>query len=243
MIAWAWLLLTLLIAQPADADALARSAQAALEQGDFSGAQNAYETLLGMGLRSSGLYYNLGLAYEGLGDSGRALLNYRRAYTLMPRDGVIIAALNRIRGQRADRLGEDEAFIDALATFSGVVTVGELLLLLAVVWAGWFACLVLMRIRPRHSDWLLLLALLSAGLMIGGGLLFSRLYVEAVRPAAVVITPQVRVMSGPGDAYLPIYELHAAAELRVLEFNGGWVRFILPDGRQGWIPETMIEGV
>jgi SH3-like domain-containing protein len=48
-------------------------------------------------------------------------------------------------------------------------------------------------------------------------------------------------MSGPGEDYLELYRLYAAAELRVLETHDDWARFVLPDGRQGWVERDNIE--
>jgi hypothetical protein len=50
----------------------------------------------------------------------------------------------------------------------------------------------------------------------------------------------VEARSGPGEDFLGLFDLFAAAEFRVLERQGGWVRALLPDGRQGWLPEDAI---
>jgi hypothetical protein len=54
-------------------------------------------------------------------------------------------------------------------------------------------------------------------------------------PAGVVTATVASVMSGPGDDYLAIYQLHAAAELYVTAVEDDWARFELPDGRVGWM--------
>jgi len=77
--------------------------------------------------------------------------------------------------------------------------------------------------------------MISTAVMLG-----SRVFVESNRPAALAVSDAV-VMSGPGEDYLEIYRLYSAAELRILEQRGDWVRFILPDQRQGWIQKAAIE--
>jgi hypothetical protein len=72
---------------------------------------------------------------------------------------------------------------------------------------------------------------------------FSRVYTSVFRPAAVVTAEVAPIMSGPGGNYLEIYQLHAAAELRMLEERGDWAHFVQPDGREGWIQVSNFEKV
>jgi len=54
---------------------------------------------------------------------------------------------------------------------------------------------------------------------------------------------ETEVMSGPGEQYFNLFDLHAAAEVRVVEQRGNWLWVELPDVRQGWIPITAVEKV
>ena len=74
-------------------------------------------------------------------------------------------------------------------------------------------------------------------------LLGSRIFVEQQRPVAVIVSPSAQVMSGPGQDYLPLFSLMTAAEVRLLEARAGWVRVVLPDGLQGWLPVEALERV
>ena len=48
-------------------------------------------------------------------------------------------------------------------------------------------------------------------------------------------------MTGPGTDYVEIFELHSAAEIRIVEERNHWVRFQLPDLREGWIEDRSLE--
>jgi hypothetical protein len=74
-----------------------------------------------------------------------------------------------------------------------------------------------------------------------GFLLSGRLVLEALRPSAVVTSPVVSGMSGPGEDYLELFTLHQAAEIRIVMNNNTWVWIELPDGRQAWLPEASIQ--
>jgi SH3-like domain-containing protein len=71
----------------------------------------------------------------------------------------------------------------------------------------------------------------------------TRIIVDSNWKPAVVISDSVSVMTGPGGDYVEIFELHAAAEVRIVEKRDHWVRFQLPDLREGWIEEQSLEGI
>jgi hypothetical protein len=142
------------------------------------------------------------------------------------------------RALRVDVQGEDRAFIDRLAAATeSVLTRDELALMVFGVWVGWCAIGGVWVMRPLMRSRLRLLWLVLTPLLIGGGaLLVGRVYVETMRPPAVVTAFQTEMMSGAGENYVPLFTLYAAAEGRVIEQRGTWVRFLLPDERQGWLP-------
>src|SRR5947207_862891 len=71
------------------------------EEGKFTEAAVAYEKMLGNGQASPALYFNLGNALFKAGQVGRAVLNYRLAGQLAPRDPDIRANLKFARSSVA----------------------------------------------------------------------------------------------------------------------------------------------
>ena len=228
-----------------DLPGTAQQASAQYQAGDYVAAIRSYESLTALGVRDSTVYINLGHAYFEARDLGRALLNYRRAQALQPRDNELSGDLARVRSLCQDVQGDETALVDSLAMLtSAVVTGQEFDVLMFVFWSLFFAllCLFILRVNWRdilRGPLIVLLLLLTLGLILWG----SRAYVNRFRPAAVVMPDRVSILSGPGENYLQIYELHAAAELRILDQRDGWVRFILPDQRQGWVQQAAIEPV
>jgi hypothetical protein len=220
-----------------EAGSALQQAAEAYAAGDFGRAVALYEAVVQSGVRDGAVYFNLGNAYYESGDLGRALLNYRRAQELLPRDSDVEANIALVRSRRIDLQGDETALVDSVAALSeGIATISELSLLLFALWIAWCGVLAARIMRPRWQESLRIpLLTLSALLVVGAVVVGCRLYVTYARPAAVVISDTVPVMSGPGDSYLEHFELHSAAELRVVEARNGWVRFSLPDGREGWI--------
>lgn len=214
----------------------------AYENGDYAAAAAFFEQTAAAGEAGAALYYNLGSAYFQLGDMGRALLNYRRAQLDLPRDAALDLQIAIIRASRLNLPGEEADPLTLLALSSSALTLAELAGLVLLLWAGWHGLLLLRGLRPAWREALFLplsglTVLLAAGLLLLG----ARLYIENARPEAVVIADSAPVMSGPGPDYLNHFQLFAAAELRVLQEQNGWLRFVLPDGRQGWVEGSAVE--
>jgi cytochrome c-type biogenesis protein CcmH/NrfG len=62
------------------------------------------QALADAGVRDGRLYYNLGAAYFKIGDVGRAVLNFRRAQVLLPRDDDVAASLRLARTMTLDHI-------------------------------------------------------------------------------------------------------------------------------------------
>jgi tetratricopeptide (TPR) repeat protein len=239
-------LLALLFAQQVmgQGDALTLFAQAntTYESGDYARAIALYHAVEAVSIEDSRVYYNLGHAYYQVGDTGQALLYYLRAQVLNPRDGDLSANIALVRTERVDIEGDETGILDGLAALTtGVLHLLELVTLIGLAWALWCGLLAVHIVQPRWREMLrgplLVIGVLT---LLGGLLLVSRVYVAENRPAAVVVAPRAQVMSGPGADYLPLYPLYAAAEIRLVDSRDGWIRFSLPDGRQGWLPGEVV---
>ena len=241
-----WLLAGNVLAQEDTAADLARDAVAAYEGDDFEAAAELFEAAIEAGAMGPALYFNLGNAYFETGQLGLAMLNYRRAARWAPRDDDVRANLALMRALRVDFQGDERAIIDRLATLgAGTMTRTEQVAVTLVVWSLWFGFVAVWAVGwlPRRREVHIALAGRAVVVMVVVLARASRMYAEAERPSAVVLPNVVSVYSGPGANYLEIYRLHAAAEVRLLEAQDGWTRFVLPDGRQGWIAMDAVERV
>ena len=224
---------------------LMQQANDAYLRGDFPAAIALYEDLVASGSRHPALFFNLGSAYYENGDFAHALLYYRRAQAIIPRDSQLNTNMALIRARRIDIQNDQRVLIDSFAELtSDTVTLRELGGLVTILWLGWFALLMWRIYQPEKRDRLRIPLWVIGSVLAAVVLLFStRFYVTAERPAAVVIRDNTPVMSGPSSDYFEMYELHAATEIRILEIRDNWARFVLPDGRPGWITQDSFEEV
>ncbi len=199
------------------------------------------------GRRSVPLYYDLGNAYLLSGQTGRAVLNFRRAEVLMPLSEAVQANLTVAR----QKIAPDDATEDGTQRSS-------LLLLEAVpasirfaVFAGTFALAWLLAARrllggPRRPARGMIAAAAVVSLIAGASLVPRELRLRQTAADAVVIAAEVTARKGPDDvAYeaSPEKPIKGGTEVRLIESRGPWALVRLPDASQAWLPATAIERV
>ena len=231
---------------PVDLEAMEAS-NTLYEDGLYKQAALSYQQLADKGYDDPALYYNLGNAYFKDGDIGRSILNYLRAERLSPRDDDIRANLDFARGQALDVLESGDAPLSGFVTSMLYrFTAGELGAVALASWLLFAACLLLAMVGPRGwLAWTRPAVLATAVLLLlGGGALAARLYVDSASRDAVIVAEEVDVVSGPGSRYTPEFTLHAGAETGLVEKRGAWARIALPGGTlQGWVPAAAVEEV
>jgi tetratricopeptide (TPR) repeat protein len=234
-------------AAPALSGAQLAEANRLYEDGRFAEAAARYRALIDGGVADGVVYYNLGNAYFKAGDLGHAILNYRRAQRLIPRDPDVAANLQLARALTKDRLGTEDGGAPVLFVrlfLVDWVTLNEASGLALGLWVA--LCVLVVgvvlwrrgRIGMRYGivvvGILLALSILSAGV---------QLYEERGQEPAVVVVETIEARSGPGTDYLTEFSLHAGAEVRVLEDRDGWTRIALPGDLQGWVPGEAVKRV
>ena len=211
------------------------------ENGDFTTAIETYEQLVHTGIRDSILFYNLGNAYFKQGDLGNAILNYRRAEQLSPRDADIRANLAVARAETTDRIeGSTPGLLAQMATVSARwLTLNEHSWLALALWILLSAISIAAAhtFHPTAQKLLRWSSAILAVLLIATGIaLAERITSDRSHPPAVITATAVDVTSGPGDQYITEFTLHSGAEVSRLETRGTWVRITLPGNKlQGWV--------
>lgn len=239
-----WMSADIVISQDTPLDMMTQ-ANEAYEIGDYPTAIRLYENIVAQGTYDSVVFFNLGNAYYQTRDLGKTMVNYLRAQQIAPRDGELNANLALVRAQRLDIQGDSTGIIDSIGDLTiGVFAITELGWGTFVWWTLWFGLLLLTIIRPGWRVMLRTPLMILGFILLVSLILFgSRLYTALRRPLAVIIAKTAPAMSGPGEQYLVNFELHTAAEIRVLDMREDWVLFALPDDRQGWVSRQAIEPV
>ncbi|MEO0136403.1 MAG: tetratricopeptide repeat protein [candidate division WOR-3 bacterium] len=209
--------------------------------GDYAQAIQYYENALKV-CEDKDIYYNLGNAYFKNANLGKALIQYRRAYFLCPRDEDVIFNLNFIRNFRPDRtLAITNPLVQFLDRLFHYFSARESAWLSAL--AFFFASVFLSFFLIRRQKFLLYLSFL--GLLFFGYFIITWALWEAEKNArvAVVIVPELKAFSGPGAEYKEILAVHDGAEARIREERNGYYLIQLPGGIGGWVKKEGVERI
>ena len=210
-------------------------------QKDYAGAVRAYEEALKSG-HDPRTHYNLGNALFRTGKIGEAIVHYRRAWYLSPRDHDVAANLAFARAYRVDKSSGGasplaqaaERALRWLSRREAALLAGVLFTLAGLALSAW----IVWRAPP--------LAAAAGALALLGlyGFLAQQVWAgEVASRPAVVIVAEVSAASGPGEEFKQVLLLHDGTEVRIREERGAWLLVQLPGGSGGWLKQSAIERV
>jgi len=208
------------------------------EQGKFAEAAASYQKILQTGRVSAALYFNFGNALFKSGQVGRAILNFRLAEQLAPRDPDIRANLQFARNSVGDGGGRAA---DRWRRWVHRLTLNEwTAVTVAALWL-WFGLLVAGQCRPgfkRSSRGYTAITGATVLLLgIGLGLAF---YDRFHTLWAVVVTPEAVVRYGPLEESQGHYKLRDGAEVIVTDRQNNWLEVVDSVGRKGWLRRDQV---
>lgn len=227
------------------ADDLSQQADAAYTKADYQTAAKLYQQMIDSGVQRSDVYFNLGNAYYQLHDLGRSLLNYRRAEQFTPRDEDLRLNIARVRAKRVDAPNNYVFIADQIAQWeSGWLSGSEVGIVVLVLWwlsCGFLVAYLLLKCWQLWTRWGVTISFTV--FVFIGAVSTVRVAVDSTYPPAVVVSPTASVLTGPDAKYMSIFDLHAAAEVRILERQGDWILVQLPDLQEGWVEANSLEKV
>jgi len=229
-------------AQSGDAPQLFLEANQAYEKGDYQTAANLYEKILNNGIQSGMILYNLGNCYTRLGQTGKALLSYRRAERLIPRDSDLKFNLGYILDQRKDKIESKNRIPFARVFFFWYywLSLKELLIVFIVAHCLlWLAAIILLFKPIALLRWVRILSLCL--FLIFGASFGMKAYIQEAIDQGVVVVAEATVRSGNGPHHSALFVLHEGAEFSISEEARGCMKIRLADGKIGWIASTAIQ--
>jgi tetratricopeptide (TPR) repeat protein len=217
------------------------------QEGDFTGALEAYRAILQSGFESADLYYNLGNAYFKTGDLGRSILSYERALRVKPRDPDIQANLELARSITTDDIEPLPRFWVLSLVEWWVELFPRRGLALTVAFAYVLAAMGLcVRILSQASGtrrtgtWIA--ACGGLGILVFGTTLLAWDGALGGSDWGVILVEEVAVQSAPSqEDDLTLFFLHEGTKVRLDQATELWTEIVLEDGRVGWIPSDVFE--
>ncbi|MBR1522264.1 MAG: BatD family protein [Bacteroidales bacterium] len=226
-------------------DSLFTAGVEAYSQGNYGEAVSAWEGVLGAGLTSKDLYYNLGNAYYRTGEIAPAILNYERALRIDPSDADVRYNLEFARSLTQDRIDEIPEF------FLKVWMRNLSCLLPSNVWAVLslvlFALALLLGLLyflgstsgRRKAGFFGGIAALVVAFAAWGFAAWQRS--DAIRQDYAIVMKPVSAVKNAPSGEKDLFILHEGTKVRILDNVGSYTSVSLSDGRQGWISASDIE--
>lgn len=219
---------------PANQAAAFQEAKLLYEQGEYLKAAEAFERLATNGVSTAALHFNLGNAWLKAGRTGQAMLHYRLAERLAPRDRDVQTNLRLartlVRGDAPPRptwwrrpfqwLTLNEWTLAATAAFWLCL----LLRATGFLKPGWWP-----RLRTGFRGGIALTVLLGLAACVAWSLHPGR--------EAVVIGGDATLRHGPLEESPAIQLLKPGQELVVVDRQPGWVRVDGAPRGAGWVQE------
>lgn len=209
-------------------------------------AADGFETAIRTNGRSAGLEYNLGNTYFRLGDLGRAIVHFRRAAVLAPRDGRIAANLAYARERVTPKpaTSGEQRLLQRLAFWRVLLSpMGQFIGALTFSVAGWGLLITWLWKRRQVIATLGIVAAIS-GALFSAALLWD-LRESAELPAGVIVGGEQTLQLGRGEGTGPALDrpLGPGVELRIITERAGWCEVRLSDGHGGWLPASAVERI
>ncbi len=232
----------------------AKKEKEALEK--FEHAAQLYEKLLESNFISGQIYYNLGNAYYRQGMSGRAILHYRRAEKLLPRNADIKANIGLLKSDFEDKEAMYQApeILKIVCFWYFFLNLNEITAITIYMYLAFMASIL--SVIFIRLQWLKKISVIFAScllvLVISLGLKAHNQYsIER----GVVVADECEIRYGPGEEYEPKFAIHEGAEIKIEEERNKWYKVYVyvdvedirdeedkkdTEFKKGWIPKAKV---
>lgn len=209
------------------------------EKGEYDEATKEYGKLSSRGLESGNLYYNIGNCYFKKGELGKAILNYKRASCLIPRDSDLKSNYDYAVYKSESRplvVPKNWAIRTIEKAFESF-TIDELTLLLSafyvfaavLLWIGIFA-------MPARKYIMFIVAISFIIFSLGAFGLWQK--VSAVGSESVVIAKIADAKFGPFESATTFFQINEGDNVCIIDSKNGWRKIKRADGKIGWVKSS-----
>jgi tetratricopeptide (TPR) repeat protein len=217
-------------------------ANRAYKEGRYQQAVDGYEQLADKGFANGDLYYNLGNACLRSGRLGPAILNYKRAHVLIPRDADLNYNLRFALDQTKDAVSLPQNYLSQAFFWLDSMTLRELLWAFGLFNVLFWSVLMLRLFSRPEWTYYFFVVLLIFWLMAGASLGLKWYQLKSDQ-RAVILVPAVDVLAGPEDSDTVLFKLHEGTTVNRERTEEGWSLIRISQNKRGWVKSQDIEKI
>ena len=204
----------------------------------FRASEQRFSSIAAAGVVNGYLHFNIGNCHLQAGDVGRAILHYRRAQSLIPRDPLLADNLAVARSRcltPIEPTRRSEFFKSVFFWHHQSASATRFQVGLVMYIAVWVLLSARCFIRRRWITVSVVVCAIVAGAC--GTSVAAQRWSDRNSPEALVTAMDVVVYKGPGTGYQRQFEqpLQPGVECTVRERRGTWWNIELLDDNAGWI--------
>lgn len=227
---------------------LADSANSYYSKAQYDKAIVAYQQLLSDNLQSASVYYNLGNCYYKQNKIGQAILYYKRALKIQPKDEDAQFNLKLALQKTEDKIDSaPQLFLSEWKTGlagwlgeSGWAWLSIVCLILAL--AGFALFRLGQRIFQKQLGFysgIVFLLLFIGAFLLGR----SAISINKDRSNAIILSPTVTALSAPSETATKLFVLHEGTEVKIRNTEANWTEIEIANGNSGWINTSALENI
>ena len=217
----------------------------AYQEGDFQAAENYYRRILDSGFENGSLYFNLGNTCFKQKKLGAAIYYWEKARLLLPSDREIRENLELANLLIVDQIEipEDPFPLRVLKGIRDLIPIRqESWLVFGLLLAANILFFLYIVLKNSRRALRALVGFFIAGaltLLIAGSLAW-KIHDRDFRQQGIVLEQKVDVLSGPGEKNITVFTIHEGIKVRIHASTDGWYQISLPNGWNGWLPQSAV---
>jgi tetratricopeptide (TPR) repeat protein len=206
--------------------------------GNYENALEIFESIKDSGHVNAQLYYNLGNCYYKLDQKGMAVACFLKARRLDPRSEDIKANLYFVRSTLRDKYEDSlqNPIWEFVKNSSLYFKANELTWFIFAFYILAIIILIYMVFFKERNTAVIIIILALVFLMVAGGsMLAVNLKLNYHTPRAVILEPEVDILSGPGATGDVRFTAHEGLTFSILRQESGYYEGIFANKLKGWV--------
>ena len=209
----------------------------------YQQALEQWNKILDNGAHSAALYFNLGNAHYKMNNIGESIYYYEKALQLSPNDSEIKNNLAFAQNATVDDIEPlpETIFSKWYSNLSGILTYNGWAVL-SVLFSIGFVFLFLVyyiSITEGRKRLFFTSSLIVLGLLMVSFTMAFLMYDQAKNDhPAIIFSEKIEVRSEPNLGSEVSFSLHEGTKVQIISRDSDWVRITIPDGKDGWIPNS-----